>query len=257
MRFKSSDKLLEFLGKRYVIEIGSGSQGVCYLNKNNRKVYKIFHQFFDFYLADFCVSYSKDEIMKFDGIINDSFVFPEDVICVGEEVVGYVSNYVNSRSLYEVNPLFISLDDFCDSLGVIGKDIECISNFGVMSFDVMYNVLYGKGGFKVIDTLDYSFSSLDSKELLRINSENFNSEIFYFLIDGFFDNFVSNDSMLSEMYDGKDVDIILFVSLLRKKLSEYIGRDIVKLFDARCVVDEGVNRSKRYVRRLGEGSNGK
>lgn len=251
MRFKNSDKLLGFLNKKYVIELGSGSQGICYLNKLNKKVYKIFHQFFDFNFEDFSISYGKDEIMRFKDVANSSFVFPKDVIWVKDEVIGYVTDYVEGKSLFEFNPLFVHLDDFCDSLKLVGKDIECISNFGVMSFDVMYNILYGKGGIKVIDTLDYSLSSLDSKELLRINSENFNSEIFYFLIDVFFENFVASDALLSEMYSNKDVDIMEFISLFRKRLSEYIGRDVVKLFDARCVVDEVVDKPKRYIRRLG------
>lgn len=250
MVFKNRDKLLEFLNKNYVMELGSGSQGVCYLNKRNKRVYKIFHQFFDFCLDDFLVNYSYDEIMRFKDIDNNSFVFPDDVIYVNDEIVGYITDYVDSKSLYEFNPLFLNLDNFSKDVGVVSEDIRRISELGVMTFDVMYNVLYGKKGIKVIDTLDYSYSSLDSEKLFRMNNQNFNDEIFCFLIDGFFDSFIASDSLLSEMYSDKNVDTLVFISLFKKKISEYIGREVVRLFDARCIVNDNVDKPKRYIRKL-------
>jgi len=248
MHFRSRDDLMKFLFR--LEEIGHGAQGVCYYNKKNKRVYKIFHQFFECYMRDFCVNYEEEEILKFKDAVNDTFIFADEVIYVADEVVGYITDYYNGRSLYEINPLFISLDKFSEDVKKVKLSMEQISNLGIMTYDLMYNVLYGKKGIKIIDTLDYSFSSLDSDEILKINNDNFNDEIFYFLVDGFFDDFIASNKILSEMYSSKDIDIVSFISLLRSKLSEYLGRNIVKLFDARCVLNDNNNEHKKYIRKL-------
>ena len=43
--FSSFLRFMESMG--FLKENGTGSQGICYLNLINNKVYKIYHQFFD------------------------------------------------------------------------------------------------------------------------------------------------------------------------------------------------------------------
>ena len=58
--FLSYIEFMENLG--FLKEIGTGSQGVCYLNLFNNKVYKIYHQFFDDN-KEYDVEYKKEEAM--------------------------------------------------------------------------------------------------------------------------------------------------------------------------------------------------
>ena len=63
-----------------------------------------------------------------------------------------------------------------------------------------YNILYSKGKINVIDTMEYSKRNVTLKE----NSEGFNLELKYFLVDNLFNNFVNSNSFLRDLYDSKD-----------------------------------------------------
>ena len=93
---------------------------------------------------------------------------------VGDIVVGYIYDYVIGRELCSINPLNISLDKFDNNLEIVSRYIKIISDFGVRTYDVMYNILYGNRGFSVIDSLEYVFSFENSEELYRVNAKNFN-----------------------------------------------------------------------------------
>ena len=60
------------------------------------------------------------------------------------------------------------------------------------------------------------------------------------------DDFVNNDWFLKEMYMGKDVSSVLFLKEFRKRLSEYMGREIVKLDTCKGIVKR--KGSKAYIR---------
>ena len=99
MDFKSKGELL--LKLRSFKNIGEGSQGVCYLDKNSGIVYKIFNQVFDDSLDSYLYyyKYNRQDIMKFGNIKNNTYIFPSDVIYVQDEIVGYIEPYVNSKDL--------------------------------------------------------------------------------------------------------------------------------------------------------------
>ena len=86
MFFDSKDKFLNYLKFMEDIgiikEIGVGSQGICYLELRNNKVYKIFHQFFDEDDEEFYIKYKKEDIVRFSHIVNDTFIWSNDVIVV-------------------------------------------------------------------------------------------------------------------------------------------------------------------------------
>ena len=172
-------------------------------------------------------------MLRFSNIKNKTFIWAKDVIIVNNEIVGYISNYVNAKSLYKINPLLINLNKFSNSISKAKKDIEIISNNGIKTFDVMYNILYGKNGFSIIDYDEYCYSNFDSKKLYNINCDNFNLEIMYFLIDNYFDEFISNYKDLKEMYKKSGVDINCFIDLFIKYLKEETGKEIVRLNDAK------------------------
>ena len=241
MEFKSKKELL--YKTIFLKEIGEGSQGICYLDKINNVVYKIYYDFL--YYNEY--NYNYQDIMKFSDIKNNTYIFPKDVICVNNKVVGYIEPYANSKDLTKINPLKISLDKLITNINKVRDDIELISERGVLTYDVMYNVLY-KNKFNVIDSDDYAIRDLDPSYLFDVNKERFDYAIYCFLIDSLFEEFVRNYKILKNMYKDKDADVTLFIELLRKYLSEYIGDEVNKLGDARKCMNKVKSMYPNYIR---------
>lgn len=252
MFFDSKDKFFNYLkfmeDSGIIKKIGVGSQGICYLDFRNNKVYKIFHQFFDEEDEEFYIKYQKEDILRFSHIVNDTFIWSNDVIVVGSEIIGYISDYKNAKSLYKINPLKINLNTFSKFVRNVYKDIRIISDNGILTFDMMYNILYSNKGFFIIDHDDYSYFNSSNDYLYIKNCDNFNYEIMYFLVDNYFNEFVSSYSDLNNMYERKRIDINEFITLFRKHLSEYVGRDIIRLEDASCCFNKNKVKEIRYVR---------
>lgn len=248
MNFDTFDELGLWL-KRYENYkfTDSTSQGECYKIGNN--VYKIFIQFLEEEYCDF-IEYDKDSILQFSSIKNKTYIWPIDTIMVGEIVVGYITNYVDAKSLYKINPLLVNLDKFENALENVISDIKVISDNGVLTFDVAYNILYGRYGFKVIDSMEYSRTNMDSLDLYRINKERFNYEIRLFLIDGYFDEFIKDNFLLYNMYYNKNVDVVDFLRKFRRKLSENEGHEILRLGEAKNSMTIHKSRNPKYIRSL-------
>ncbi len=244
MEFKSRRDLL--LKTLVLKEIGRGSQGICFLDKNNSSVYKIFYQFLDNYKVK---EYSYSEIMQFSNIKNNTYIFPKDVIKVENEIVGYIEPYVNSKDLTKVDPLKVSLDKLINCINNVYSDIETISENGVLTYDVMYNTLY-KNKFNVIDSDEYVIRDIDPSCLFDLNKERFNYTIYIFLIDGYFEEFVNSYRELKSMYKDKSTDVVIFIELLRKYLSEYIGDEVNKLNDAKDCMNKVKVIYPYYIREI-------
>ena len=170
------------------------------------------------------------------------------MIMVGDIVVGYIYDYVIGRELCSINPLNISLDKFDKNLEIVSRYIKIISDFGVRTYDVMYNILYGNRGFSVIDSLEYVFSFENSEELYRVNAKNFNYGIKLFLAYDYFDKFIEGYPLLSEMYSSYDASSVEFLRELRYRLSEDVGYEIKKLGDAKECVAYTRRKDLKYIR---------
>ena len=241
MKFKSKRDLL--LKTIVLKEIGEGSQGICYLDKNNKLIYKIYHEFFNECMSD----YNYNNIMQFSNIKNNTYIFPKDVIEVDDKVVGYIEPYVNSKDLSSINPLKISLDKLITNINNARIDIERISEYGIQTYDVMYNILY-KNKFNVIDSDEYVIKDIDPSILIERNNNNFDYAIYNFLIDNYFEEFVNSYRELRGMYKDKCVDVVIFIELLRKYLSEYIGDEVNKLSDAKECMNKRRVLEPFYIR---------
>ena len=247
MVFKDKRQLILFL--KSLKMIGSGTQGVCYYNPKNNKVYKIFHQFFDEDDdIEYHVFYEEKVLLRFSNIRNNTFIWANDIISVNGEVVGYIVPYVNANNLYKCNPLTVDLDGLVSSIIGARGDLDIISNHHILTYDMMYNVLYGDK-FYIIDHDDYVYSDKDSTLIRRLNYENFDMEIYYFLVDGLFQKFVNENKILSELYYDKREDVLLFLKLFRTLLSEMVGREIMTLGEASKYIDQKV-LIRKYERDL-------
>ena len=209
--------------------LGMGSQGMCFLDKKNKIVYKIFHGYFD----DEDEGYTADDILKFSGIRNNTFIWPSDVVYANGRIIGYTMPYVSSVNLCNTDLLSTNLNLLEKAIDKSYCDIEILTKNNVCLYDVMYNILYSNGKINVIDSMEYNFGNASLKE----NMAAFDAEIRYFLVDNYFDEFVNNDILLREMYhDKKNVTSLEFLRMFRNKLSEYIGTDIDKLEKAKKLV---------------------
>ena len=209
--------------------LGMGSQGICYLDKKNKIVYKIFHGYFD----DEDEGYTADDILKFSGIRNNTFIWPSDVVYANGRIIGYTMPYVSSVNLCNTDLLSTNLNLLEKAIDKSYCDKEILTKNNVCLYDVMYNILYSNGKINVIDSMEYNFGNASLKE----NMAAFDAEIRYFLVDNYFDEFVNNDILLREMYhDKKNVTSLEFLRMFRNKLSEYIGTDIDKLEKAKKLV---------------------
>lgn len=244
MNFISTDQLLCWIRIHRKNLLGCGSQGECYLVGN--RVYKYFWQFIDEEYFDNTV-FNKKDILQFSNIKNDTYIWPTDVITVDGDVVGYITDYVDAKSLFQMSPINVNLDTFVSDIERADKDIREISNNGVYTYDVAYNILYGNDGFKVIDTMEYVNSDKGFDELYRHNLKTFLYECRMFLIDGYFDKFLADDKNLYDMCND-DINFVDFVSEFRKKLSEREGFEIKTLGEAKKSMK--LTKKGYYIRSL-------
>lgn len=235
MNFKSEKQLKIYLNSLEFL--GQGSQGVCYLDKTNNTVIKIFHEFFE----EGITSYKKEDILKFSNVKNKTFIWATDVIVLNDIVIGYTMPYISARSLWEINPLLLNLDTLTKGIKNTLQDFEILSKNNIVIYDIMYNILYKNGIFKVIDTLDYSYG-VNVKDNMR----GFNLEIMLFLVDNYFNDFVNKSPILKEMYLSNSVSCIEFIEALRYALSSYIGTKITRLNEAKKLIRR--IEKPRYIR---------
>lgn len=227
--------------------LSEGSQGRCY--KIGNKVYKIFLQYIE-EDDDEITPYFKEDILRFSDVVNSTYIFPKDVILVGDVVVGYITDYVDAIPLYKTNPLNVDLDLFEKALIAAIPSIKKISKKGILSFDVMYNILYGINGLSVVDTLEYSKTDIDYESLFNINYDRFCNEIKLFLIYGYFDKIVSSNKKLFEMYNDKGASIVLFLREFKKSLSETEGYEIKFLSEAKRSMVIRTRKIPSYIREI-------
>ena len=225
MNFKSEKQLKTYLNSLEFI--GQGSQGICYLDKTNNTVIKIFHDF----LEEGITSYKKEDIVRFNNIKNKTFIWATDVIMINDIVVGYTMPYISSRNLWKINPLMLNLDTLLKGIKNATLDFNILSENNIVIYDIMYNILYNNGTFKIIDTLEYSYG-----DKVKDNMRGFNLEIMLFLVDNYFDDFVNKNSILKEMYLCDSVSCIEFIEALRYALSSYIGTKITRLNEAKKLI---------------------
>lgn len=238
MKITNKDNFLNYLSSLRFL--GVGSQGACYYDSKTNQVLKVFHIFFD---NDYDYGIFED-LTQFSNITNSTFIWPIETIEYKSFVIGYTMKFVKSKSLYEINPLYVNLNSFANAINKSYKDIELLTNNDIKIYDIMYNILYSKGKINVIDTMEYSKRNVTLKE----NSEGFNLELKYFLVDNLFNNFVNSNSFLRDLYDSKDANALEFLNELKRKLSEYIGFEITMLNEVRMLTSK-IDRPK-YIREI-------
>ena len=231
MNFSSKEEVNKFLQQPHIKFLDSGSCGQCFYNIIDKKVYKIFYDFFD---DEFYSIYNAESILRFTWVKNNTYIWPSEVITIESMVIGYVLPYIKGVDLCRLDPLTINLHKLVEDLDKVYNDNIIISKNKIVTYDIMYNILYGKTGISIIDSDDYNFDFLGKnyEEILKNNNRNVDFAFKLFLIDNYFDEFVNQFSELREMYEDSNVESRIFILNLQKKLSEFIEFEINLLNDA-------------------------
>ena len=139
--------------------------------------------------------------------------------------MGYTMPYKRAKNLCNINPLLVNLDKLEEATIKAEKDVKTLTDNEVRLYDVRYNILYNNGKMYVIDTLEYGNRKVSYEE----NRMTIDDELMLFLVDNYFEEFVKNDKLLNAMYREFEVRGVDFLKVFRNKLSEYVGKDIMKL----------------------------
>lgn len=246
MFFKSQDSFNEFIGYR-CNSIGVGGQAECFLGPDNR-VYKVFHN------SDICSDespYSEDFLLRFKGLDNNTFIFADDVINVNGKIVGYISKFIPGKNLSDRDPLRIDLDSLEDNILKARNDIIDISSKDIVLNDVCLNLMIRDDNsffVKDFDEFSHNIGIYDNKTLIDKNRRKFDKELYLFLVDDFFDEFVNQYKDLKELYKDSTVNVLYFLKLFRKHLSERTGFQIKNLMEASDYLNDNCDKKPYYHR---------
>lgn len=209
---------LEFLGR--------ASEGTC-KKLNNKEVIK--------YLDGPYVNLTEAQILKFKNIKNNTYLFPYRIIYIDNKLEGYITKYSPEKNLIEVPRDNINFDKFIIGSKKVEENTKLISDKGISTYDVLFNILYKNGVFHIIDTCDYEIVDKENKELYKNNISAFNYSLLEFLVKDRFYKFVFESKELSELYKESEngESIIFFLETLKQKLSEYCDKDVRIVKDAR------------------------
>ena len=209
---------LEYLGK--------GGEGTCKkLNKSETIKY----------LDGPYNDLTETQINQFIDLKNQTYLFPYKAFYIDDKLMGYITKYSRGKNLIELSRDNINFDKFISGVKKVENDCNILSQKGIMTFDILFNILYKNGVFHIIDTCDYEIVDKDCKELYKDNISYFNYSLLEFLVKDRFYKFVFTSKELRELYEEAEngESIIPFLERLRQRLCEYCDEDVKSVIDAK------------------------
>lgn len=181
---------------------------------------------------------NEDYFLKFKDLNMSVYIFAKKVFYIDNILNGYISKYSPGKNLNFIDRNKINFSELAEGCKEVYKDNYILSEKGIESFDVPFNILYRKGHFSIIDTCDYEYTDKEGKYLYETSIKIFNSAILEFLVKSTFYRFVKSSKELSKEYKETEngADITLYIELLRKRLSEYLGFEVEYIRDAKSIM---------------------
>lgn len=183
--FKSKSSFEYYINKKITKNsLGSGTEGDCYIGKNNL-AYKIIKD--DNLIL---TQYDPDKIITEKDLKLDSFYFPIELFIVNNKVVGYTSrlvkkdlflnNYINNSFRFRVDDNYITyskeaqhemiekalfeidFEKLKSAYAKIYNDTIILTNNNIKIIDLLNNLLFDGTNLIAIDTLNYMKSQNSS-----------------------------------------------------------------------------------------------
>lgn len=181
---------------------------------------------------------TEDYFLKFKDLDMKVYIFAKKVFYIDNILKGYISKYSPGKNLSFIDRNKINFSELIEGCKEVYMDNYILSEKGIESLDVPFNILYRKGHFSIIDTCDYKYTDKESQYLYETSIKVFNSTILEFLAKSTFYQFVKSSKELSKEYKETEngADIALYIELLRKRLSEYLGFEVKYIRDAKSLM---------------------
>lgn len=153
VNFNSKEEFAAYRKAKTGFMLGGGSEGYCYLGKDGL-VYK---DFTDGFRSE---DYVPEKIITADEVDNKSFAFPHTLFVVGDELVGYTSDFIkNDITRYE--QLFfngidhIDFDKLFEAYRVMYDDAIKLAEDGIRIYDLSFNLVFDGEKLTGVDTCGY------------------------------------------------------------------------------------------------------
>ena len=154
VNFESEQAVNSYCMKKAVRELGTGSEGTCYLGDDGL-AYK---DMSDGFRSEV---YIPEDIITTADYQNKSFFFPHVLFVVGDELMGYTSdavkkNLTSYRYLFDHGVDHIDFDKLYKAYEVMYEDAIQLARDGISIYDLPYNVVFDGERLIGIDTCGYS-----------------------------------------------------------------------------------------------------
>ena len=225
LHFQSEEHLNSFI--KNLQFIGLGSESYCYkLDKNTT---------FKYLCGPAYIERSKEEILQFKDINIPNYIFAENLVYIKEEIVGVLMKYISGENLefHKLDQIkVLNLIKALDDLMLATKQL---SNLNIIAFDVCpVNILYSKGRFYLIDTMDYLKVEDSSEKIFQDNMAHITFNIYQSIITAPILKFITSIPEIKDFK--KDVELLTnpsyILKVLLEELNNYFGCEIKTIKEA-------------------------
>ena len=164
--FKSSTDFDLYMKNNKRKFIASGTEGETYISSDGNLIKYMKDSFSPKYISE-CPN-----IIMSSDLQLDSFIFPDELFMIGDQIVGYKSKLFEGNILKFPNSRVdseeeLNIEALIEARFKMMEDIKELTNMGYYLFELPRNILFNNEKLCAIDTLDYRKDSSD--ELLKKN----------------------------------------------------------------------------------------
>jgi len=213
INFDSKEEFSLYRMSKATKEIGAGSEGVCYLGKDN-VVYK------DLTDNDFLIEKAVNEIITSDDINLKSFNFPDVLFACDGKLIGYTDKYIKNN-LFKIELLFrygiehIDFDKLIDAYYVMRNDAAILADKNIKIYDLSYNIMFDGFNLYAIDTAHYEKVEHPVLEYNLVCVDNAIKAEFYMIAEYVFEEDFNNTYKLA-----KGMNTVEFLNYFKDIYSE-------------------------------------
>lgn len=229
------------IGANYV-RLGFGSEGTTYDHGNN--VIKILDGYNNKNLAN-------EQYLQFSNIKSKHFYFIKGIYTYHGKAIAVVMKKCPGKNLLNIAPLSININKFFNAYSDLKEETIELTDKNILIYDAMCNCMYSPNNIGIVDTTDYKYSDLDKDELLISNFNTIQIALLDFIVEGYFNYYISQNNNLKNLYDeiiNKNINVFdEFLYSFKKQLEEETGKEITYLKEAQKVIRKTDTKYPRII----------